>query len=115
MILILAATTSLLFAGGVFLVLRQDLIKVVIGLALIGNAVNLAIFILGGWKVGSVPIIKANQSTLDIAAIDPIPQALVLTAIVIGFAMQAFLLVLSRLQSDKAQSFDPESLEDASQ
>lgn len=114
MILVLAALISLLFAGGVYLVLRQDLIKVVIGLALIGNAVNLAIFILGGWKVGSVPIIKADQTVLEQSAIDPVPQALVLTAIVIGFAMQAFLLVLSRLQSDKANSFDPESLEDAS-
>lgn len=115
MLLVLAAVVSILFAGGIFLVLRQDLIKIVVGLALIGNAVNLAIFILGGWRVGSVPIIKADQTVLESTAIDPVPQALILTAIVIGFAMQAFLLVLSRLQSDKAKSFDSESLEDASQ
>jgi len=115
MIVFLAAVISALFAGGVFLILRQDLIKVVIGLALVGNAVNLAIFILGGWRVGSVPIIQADQSVLEATAIDPLPQALILTAIVIGFAMQAFLLVLARIQSDKAKSFDTQSLEDASQ
>jgi multicomponent Na+:H+ antiporter subunit C len=114
-IALLCAVIAALFGGGVFLLLRQDLIKIVIGLGLIGNAVNLAIFIVGGWHVGTVPIMKPDQTTLDAGAIDPVPQALILTAIVIGFAMQAFLLVLARLQADKATSFDSQLIEDGSQ
>lgn len=113
--LFLSAIVAVTFGVGVFLLLRRDLLKIVIGLGLIGNAVNLAIFVLGGWKLGTVPLMSPNETTLSAASIDPVPQALVLTAIVIGFAMQAFLLVLARLQIRNSGTSDSQAVEDSSQ
>ncbi len=106
---------SLIFACGVFLILRRSLVRVVIGFGLIGNAVNLAIFAVNGWRLGTVPIMKNSETVLSPEAIDPVPQALILTAIVIGFAMQAFLILLVRFFSEQRASFSAKEIEDGSQ
>lgn len=89
--LVLPLLAALLIAAGVFLVLARALIRVILGLSLISYGVNLGILIAGaGFRQDAPPL-------LDVAGPynDPLPQALILTAIVIGFGTTALLLVLS--------------------
>lgn len=91
--LVLAAAIGILTASGVWLVLRPRTFQVIVGLTLLSYAVNLFIFSTGGLRIGAEPILKGKAGTLANYA-DPLPQALVLTAIVIGFATTALLLVV---------------------
>jgi len=90
----LALFVGVLTGGGVYLVLRARTFDVVLGLALLSYAVNVFIFVMGRVVIDKVPIIGALPPTLANHA-DPLPQALVLTAIVIGFAMTALLLAIA--------------------
>jgi multicomponent Na+:H+ antiporter subunit C len=83
-----------LYAAGIYMLLRRTLVKLLIGLVLLGNAVNLLIFTAAGLTRGRSPVIPADATALPLPAADPLPQALILTAIVIGFAVVAFALVL---------------------
>ncbi|WP_282876297.1 Na+/H+ antiporter subunit C [Pseudomonas peli] len=87
---IFAATLGILTASGVYLLLRARTFPVVLGLTLISYAVNLFLFAMGRLQGGVVTVIGKGS-----AYADPLPQALVLTAIVIGFAMTAFVVVLA--------------------
>lgn len=88
--LLYAVTLGLLTTCGVYLLLRARTFPVVVGLTLISYAVNLFLFAMGRLSTGMPAVIgRATQHA------DPLPQALVLTAIVIGFAMTAFALVLA--------------------
>ena len=92
---ILAIAIGILGGSGVWLVLRPRTFQVLMGLSLLSYAVNLFIFTMGRLKIGAPPIVDpALPPTLQHYA-DPLPQALVLTAIVIGFAMTALLLVIA--------------------
>lgn len=92
MALLLALLTGTLAGCGVWLLLRARTFDVVLGLTLLSYAVNLFIFAMGRIKTGAAPIVqKGVMASLETTA-DPLPQALVLTAIVIGFAMTAVLL-----------------------
>ncbi|MFG1479802.1 Na+/H+ antiporter subunit C [Xanthobacter sp. V4C-4] len=83
------------FAGaGVWLLLRPRTFQVIIGLSLLSYAVNLFIFAMGRVTVGAPPILEKGTAGDPAAFADPMPQALVLTAIVIGFAMTALFLVV---------------------
>jgi multicomponent K+:H+ antiporter subunit C len=91
--LVLALGIGVLTASGVWLILRPRTFQVILGLSLISYAVNLFIYAVGRLKVDAPPIVgktAANPALYD----DPLPQALVLTAIVISFAMTALLLVV---------------------
>lgn len=91
---VLAAAIGVLGGSGVWLLLRPRTFQVVLGLALLSYAVNLFIFGMGRLVTDKPPIIRADGS-LDFALYaDPVPQALVLTAIVIGFATTALFLVV---------------------
>lgn len=91
--LILAIAIGVLTSCGVYLMLRPRTFQVIIGLSLLSYAVNLFIFSMGRLVVGGAPVI--DHGTVDPALYaDPVPQALVLTAIVIGFAMTALFLVV---------------------
>lgn len=92
--IVLAIVVGLLYASGIYLMLRRSLIKLVIGLVLLGNGVNLLIFLLGGLVRGKPPIIPAADKYLGEIYADPVPQALILTAIVISFGLQSFAIVL---------------------
>jgi multicomponent K+:H+ antiporter subunit C len=95
MLLLLTSFIGALAGCGVWLMLRARTFDVVLGLTLLSYAVNVFIFAMGRVKVGAAPIVdKAVRATLASHA-DPLPQALVLTAIVISFAMTALLLVLA--------------------
>ncbi len=90
---ILAISIGVLFSSGVWLVLRPRTFQVITGLLLLSYAVNLFIFLMGRVKLNQAPItLSENIDPAQFA--DPLPQALVLTAIVIGFASSALYLVV---------------------
>ncbi|NUB92972.1 NADH-quinone oxidoreductase subunit K [Haloterrigena sp. SYSU A558-1] len=111
---ILAAVVGALFALGTFLLLRRDLIRVVWGLAIISQAANVYLLAMGGLAEGtadSVPILAGHGDHVPQTA-DPLVQALVLTAIVIGFGMTAFALVLSYRVYEEHDTLDVSDLGD---
>ena len=86
---LIALCIGALTAGGVFLILRRDGFSLILGLTLLSYAVNLLIFVAGRLAIGAPPILGHPPYT------DPLPQALVLTAIVISFGMTAVLVALA--------------------
>ena len=92
--LILSIGIGVLVGSGVWLLLRPRTYQVIIGLALLGYAVNLFIFSMGRLKVNAPPVLPGSEAIDPAAFADPLPQALVLTAIVIGFATTALFLVV---------------------
>ena len=95
MSLILALSLGTLTGCGVWLLLRARTFDTVLGLTLLSYAVNLFIFLMGRWKLGAPPILRSGVAATLANTTDPLPQALVLTAIVISFAMTALLLALA--------------------
>ena len=87
---LIAVVIAVLVSCGVYLMLRARTFPVILGLALVSYGGNLFIFVMGRLRSGAPAVIDKGDTYAD-----PLPQALVLTAIVIGFAMTAFLLVLS--------------------
>ena len=95
-ILLLAIVVGVLFATGTYLVLQRSPIKLILGLSLLSHGVNLLLFSTSGLRRGDPPIV-ADKAAFDgtIANfVDPLPQALILTAIVISFGFIAFTVVL---------------------
>jgi len=91
--LVLALSVGVLFGSGLWLILRPRSFQLITGLLLMSYAVNLFIFAMGRLSVNKAPITpSANVDPAQFA--DPLPQALVLTAIVIGFATTALYLVM---------------------
>lgn len=89
--LLLASGIGVLTSAGVWLLLRARTFPVMLGLTLLSYAVNLFIFAMGRLATGMPPVIREGVDRYA----DPLPQALVLTAIVIAFGMTALLLALS--------------------
>ncbi|MDP1594355.1 MAG: Na+/H+ antiporter subunit C [Gallionella sp.] len=87
---IVATAIGILTACGIFLMLRARTFPVVLGLTLLSYAVNLFLFASGRLMLDAPPLIRAGARYTD-----PLPQALVLTAIVIGFGMTAYLLMVA--------------------
>ncbi|HZK43546.1 MAG TPA: Na(+)/H(+) antiporter subunit C [Syntrophomonadaceae bacterium] len=81
---------GVLFAIGTYMVLSKSFLRIILGTTIIGYSVNLLIITMGGLKTGSAPLLGLNEFSFT----DPLPQALLLTAIVINFATTAFFLVL---------------------
>jgi multicomponent K+:H+ antiporter subunit C len=92
--LVMALAIGTVFGSGIWLVLRPRSFQVLIGLMLMSYAVNLFIFIMGRLRIDRAPLTPAGQPPDPTALADPLPQALVLTAIVIGFATTALYLVV---------------------
>lgn len=92
---LLAFIVGGLFAASIFLMLRKNLIRIVIGLILLSNAVNLMVFTMGRVTAANPPLIGEGAVAAGAGIANPLPQALVLTAIVIGFGLLAFALVLA--------------------
>lgn len=111
---LMASAIAVLTAGGIYMALRGRTFQVVLGLTLLSYAVNLFLFASGRLAVNRPPI--WSKSVTDYA--DPLPQALVLTAIVITFGMTAFAVVLSlrsflETGSDQVDGAEAEAHEDA--
>ena len=92
MALLIACAIGVLSASGIYLLLRARTFAVILGLTLLSYAVNLFIFGVGGVKSDEPPLLGEGVSVASLT--DPVPQALVLTAIVIGFATTALFLVV---------------------
>ncbi len=86
---------GLFFAVAVYLMLSYQIVRMLLGVAILGNAVNLLIFTNGRLTREVPPVIPSHLYTPEVATANPLPQALVLTAIVISFSFFAFLLVLA--------------------
>jgi multicomponent Na+:H+ antiporter subunit C len=91
---LLAFLVGGLYAAGLYLMLGRSIGKLIVGLVLISQAANLLIFTAGRLTRARPPILQENALQAQAAFADPIPQALILTAIVIGFGVLAFALVL---------------------
>lgn len=92
--ILLAIIIGLLYAAGIYMILRRSMVKLIIGLILLGNGANLLIFLLGRIVKGKPPLIEDSAKVLADVYADPVPQALILTAIVISFGLQAFAIIL---------------------
>ncbi len=92
--LLIAILTAILYASGIYMMLRRSMVKLIIGLILLGNGVNLLIFLMGKLEKGVPPIIPEALKTIEGPYDDPVPQALILTAIVISFGLQSFAIIL---------------------
>ena len=92
--LILALAIGVLVGSGVWLILRPRSYQVIVGLCLLAYGVNLFIFAMGRLYVGAAPVMSKGGFVDPSAYADPLPQALVLTAIVISFATTALFLVV---------------------
>ncbi|HBL4745580.1 TPA: Na(+)/H(+) antiporter subunit C [Listeria monocytogenes] len=90
--LLMSILIGLIFAAAVYLILSKSLLRIIIGTAVLSHGVNLLVLTMGGLKKGRVPILGTpGAGTYN----DPLPQALILTAIVISFGVTAFFLVLA--------------------
>jgi len=98
-----AVLLGLLFGVGVLFMLQRSLVFLVIGLGLVLHAANLLLLLSGGATPGAAPILSPDGS-IPSAVADPLPQALILTAIVIGFAITAFLLALIIKVTEKSRT-----------
>lgn len=94
MILLLAMLVGVLYSAGIYMMLRRSLVKVIIGLIFLGYAANLLIFSIGRITKGIPAFVPEGADKIVEPFADPLPQALILTAIVIGFGVQAFAIVL---------------------
>ncbi len=92
---VFAVLVGLFFAAAIYLMLSKFSIRIMLGIAVLGNAVNLLLFTTGRITREVPPIIPAGMQTLPAGAANSLPQALILTAIVISFSFLAFLLVLT--------------------
>jgi multicomponent Na+:H+ antiporter subunit C len=93
--ILLAVASGVLYMAGIYLMLRRRLAQLIIGLGLLSNGTNILIFAAGGLTRSHPPVVRQGASQLAAPYADPVPQALVLTAIVIGFGLLAFSLVLA--------------------
>lgn len=92
---LLALLVGVLFAGGVYLILRRNQLRMIFGLVLLGNAVNVLLLAAGRLAPGGrPPLVPEGAEAPPVPFANPLPQALVLTAVVIGFGLTAFTLVL---------------------
>lgn len=90
----LAGLIGLFFSISIYLLLSNSIIRMLLGMAILGNGVNLLIFTIGRLTVEVPPIVPAGQYFPLEGSANPLPQALILTAIVIGFALLSFMLIL---------------------
>jgi len=103
---LMAITIGILFSLGTYLVLTKSLIRIILGTSIIGHGVNLLILTMGGLKTGGPPLLGAE----DLSYTDALPQALILTAIVINFAVTALFLVLAYRSYKTLRTDDMEQL-----
>lgn len=103
----MALLVGILYSAGLYLMLRRSLFKLVLGLVLLSHGANLLILTAGGLTRARPPIVEQGAARGDPSAADPVPQALILTAIVINFGVLAFALILFRRVYDVFGSDDP--------
>jgi multicomponent Na+:H+ antiporter subunit C len=108
--LLLTILIGVLYATGLYMLMRRSLVKLIIGLILLGNGANMLIFLLGTLVKGRPPVIGDAAKTITGIYADPVPQALILTAIVISFGLQAFAIILIKRVHGVTNSDDLDAL-----
>src|SRR5690554_1056540 len=98
--------------AAVYLLMSRNVLQMVLGLLLLGNAANLTIFVAGRLGSSLPPLITGDQTTIAISA-NPLPQALILTAIVISFSLVAFTVVLLHKAHQRLHIVDTEEMREA--
>lgn len=111
MITVLCILIGLIFAGATFCLLRRSLMRVLIGILLLGHGVNLLLLASSDPISRNVAILGEDGLPSAAGSADPLPQALILTAIVIGFGLSVFTLVLARSAYMRSGSDDMRELE----
>lgn len=95
-----------------YLLMSRNVLRMVLGLLLLGNAANLTIFVAGRLGSSVPPIMTGDQATIAVSA-NPLPQALILTAIVISFSLVAFTVVLLHKAHQRLHIVDTEKMREA--
>jgi multicomponent Na+:H+ antiporter subunit C len=112
---LLAFLIGVLTAAGVYLLLQRSMLRMLFGVILLSNAVNLVVLVAGRTLRAAPPIVPEGLSAPAAAVANPLPQALVLTAIVIGFGLVAFALVLLYRTVATFGTLDVDALTDESE
>jgi multicomponent Na+:H+ antiporter subunit C len=89
--MLMIVVVGVLFTAGTYLILSKSLLRIILGTALLGHGVHLLLLTMSGLKTGAPPLLGYQQDSYT----DPLPQALILTAIVISFGVTAFFFVLA--------------------
>lgn len=110
MMLLLALITDLFYAAGIYLILRRSLVKVIFGIMPLGHAANMLLFSTGRLTKGDPVFVPEGAQALAEPFADPLPQALILTAIVISFGLQAFAIVLFRRSYEELGTDDVDAM-----
>jgi len=110
---VIAVLVGVLMASSVYLMLRRNLVRFVLGLALISHTANLLIFSSGGLQGTFPPLISPGELEPGPGAANTLPQALLLTAIGSSFSVFAFLLVLAFRTYQRLETVDPDSMRSA--
>lgn len=111
--ILLVAAIGVLVAAAAYLLLARDLPRALLGFVLLGTAANLGIFAAGRIGTMAPPLVELGARALAPHAANPLPQALVLTAIVIGFGLAAFTLVLIRSAHDAFGTASADEMDEA--
>ena len=106
----LALVVGVMFAAGVYAMLRSNLLRLVVGLILLTSAVNVLIFTVGGLVRANPPLISPGEALPPTPYAPPLPQAMILTAIVIGFGLTVFALVLILRAYEATREVDPDAM-----
>ncbi|EHQ52998.1 MULTISPECIES: Na+/H+ antiporter subunit C [Ectothiorhodospira] len=109
---LMAFTVGGLFAAAIYMMLRRSIVKLVIGLVLLSNAANLLLFTQAGLLRGAPPLVPEGAMQPAGVVADPLAQALILTAIVIGFGVLAFAVVLIHRAYEVVQADDMDQMKD---
>ncbi|MDQ0857658.1 Na(+)/H(+) antiporter subunit C [Bacillus sp. V2I10] len=104
--ILMAIVAGLLFMAATYLMLSKSLLRIIIGTGLLSHGAHLLILTMGGLKKGAAPLLGEEASSY----VDPLPQALILTAIVISFGVTSFLLVLAYRAYQELGSDDMDQL-----
>lgn len=102
-----------MLAAGLYLAMSRSLLRCVIGVSIVGSAVNLYLFAAGRIGAAAPPLVPPGAEALLEGAANPLPQALVLTAIVIGFSLTCFSLVLALALKQRTGIADTDALREA--
>lgn len=105
-------TIGVMAGAAAWLLMSRNVLRMVLGLLLLGNAANLTIFVAGRLSSSLPPLIAADQTTIAVSA-NPLPQALILTAIVISFSLVAFTVVLLHKAHQRLHITDTDTMREA--
>lgn len=104
--IIMSVAIGILFAIGIYLILTRSLLRIILGTSLLTHAVHLLLLTMARLKTGAPPLLAENAESY----VDPLPQALILTSIVINFGVTAFLFVLAYRSYQELGTDDMEQL-----